>query len=751
MVTMRSDSFLDKFKLRTKLNIFLLVPVLTILIFSISNISMRYQELKDANNSLGFISISMELADLVHQLQRERGLSAGYVGSHGQQFESLLTKQRDNTDKQLGNFYSSLDSNDPNQHYWGLKDRFDSLEHGLNKLAGTRKLIDSLNQGDFFGEYSKLNALALNIVEYLLVITQDIQVARQGGAYALLLFLQERSGQERGALNGVFSSGKLDAKQFREISAYVADQELMLKNYYVIVFREDYQELLEVRLREPVVGEVTKLRNAAISKATRNELLNELQEAIGYGGLIHLFKDYILRGDNSYIELFDSLLIRAGELIERYKRLPGNSQHDIALLNVVKETFTEYHAMQIKALSLRDQGYTITEIDNSININDQPALDAIKTLRRSITSLDTSRWWEIATRRIGLIKEVSDEIRGDVTTSIVQSRENLVRSLAIYLALTVFCLVTSFILGRVLLTRLVGEIVGIASKMRKMQQIGNFDEQLVVTGQDEITDMTKAFNTLISERVQQESRQLKLEARLHQSQKMEALGALAGGIAHDFNNILGMISGHAELLQTIVQKGSKEENHSRGIIKACDHAANLVKQIFSFSHIESVKKSAVNIAPLIKEAVDIVNNKLPPSIKIHQKLLEGNIVIMADANQIQQLVINLLTNATHAIEATQAKEEGRHGVIEVTLEHVMGSNEKPGVELTISDTGCGISLDDQERIFEPFYTSKGAEKGTGLGLSIVHRVVKNCNGEVVVESETGKGTRFHVYFPVTNT
>jgi PAS domain S-box-containing protein len=242
---------------------------------------------------------------------------------------------------------------------------------------------------------------------------------------------------------------------------------------------------------------------------------------------------------------------------------------------------------------------------------------------------------------------------------------------------------------------------------------------------------------------------VRIETQLRQAQKMEAIGTLAGGIAHDFNNILGAMMGYAELAKL----RSKDEGiaaYLEQILTACDRSRDLVQQILTFSRQTEQEKKPVMLVPLVKEVVKFLRASLPSTIVINQSLKVPRDVILADTTQMHQLLMNLCTNAGHAM-----KDQG--GTLTIALKEVaIGTEDMLNLtltkgrylQLTVSDTGCGIRPEHMERIFEPYFTTKKKGEGTGLGLSVADGIVKSHGGVIRVYSEVGKGSVFHIYLPL---
>ena len=240
------------------------------------------------------------------------------------------------------------------------------------------------------------------------------------------------------------------------------------------------------------------------------------------------------------------------------------------------------------------------------------------------------------------------------------------------------------------------------------------------------------------------------QLQLVQSQKMEAMGTLAGGIAHEFNNILGTIIGYADMLINEVRSGSILKEGLTAISQSGNRAAELVRQILTFSRADSQEMTPILIQSSIDDMLKVIRTTLPESIKMQVEIEEDCHPIMANKTQLSQILLNLSANAVHAM-----REEGGILRVELKEKHLReealpeGFTAGPYVELSVTDTGTGMSEAVKHRIFDPFYTTKEVNEGTGLGLSIVHGIVKSHFGFIDVDSAPGKGTTFRICFPVT--
>jgi PAS domain S-box-containing protein len=247
------------------------------------------------------------------------------------------------------------------------------------------------------------------------------------------------------------------------------------------------------------------------------------------------------------------------------------------------------------------------------------------------------------------------------------------------------------------------------------------------------------------------SERKRMEAELLRTQKLKSIGVLAGGIAHDFNNILTAIIGYTELAMRRIAGDRDIGGHLDQVLQASLRAKDLIKQILVFSRKGKNEPMPVEVRSVVEEALKLIRASLPTTIEIKQDIQSTKSIVCADPTQIHQVLMNLCTNAAHAMS-------GQMGVLEVTLHREERSpdsrddlSELPGgsyVKLTVRDNGVGMRPEIQERIFEPYFTTKAKGVGTGLGLAVVHGIVKSLGGSIEVESEEGRGSAFHVFLPL---
>ena len=280
---------------------------------------------------------------------------------------------------------------------------------------------------------------------------------------------------------------------------------------------------------------------------------------------------------------------------------------------------------------------------------------------------------------------------------------------------------------------------------------GKAVDSIPVETSDEIGELSAAFNTMAESLHVRDKEKEHLEAMLRQAQKMEAIGQLAGGVAHDFNNILCAIIGFGTLLEMGMDKNDPARRHLDQILSAADRATSLTQGLLTFSRKQILNPHPVSLNAIVHRIEKMLNRLLSEDIELRLSLSGQEPNVLVDSGQIDQVLLNLATNARDAMP--------NGGLLTITTgeaeppeEFLATSASLPATRyalLTVTDSGSGIEEETREKIFEPFFTTKEVGKGTGLGLSVVYGIVKQHNGHILVHSEPGKGTSFLIYLPMT--
>jgi len=313
-----------------------------------------------------------------------------------------------------------------------------------------------------------------------------------------------------------------------------------------------------------------------------------------------------------------------------------------------------------------------------------------------------------------------------------------------------------------LMRRLVtGRLAELQGELRRISGNGGQPARIEISGTDEIAVLAGEINRMVatirlSEEQQRLAREesLQLQDQLRQSQKMEVIGTMAGGLAHDFNNTLNSILGSADLLQFELPAKHPAQEHVRRIEKAGMGAAAIVRQLLAVSRRQPLKQEVMSLDGVIRESLDLIRVSLPKRIEIRYQSETAADSILGDRTQLQQVLINLATNASHALVATESPR------LLIALrpaslpdhQHPETAKLPPGnyLQLTVADNGSGMSEETLAHVFEPFFTTKPKGSGTGLGLAVVHGIITKHNGSIGLSSKQGEGTRFTIHLPLAS-
>jgi PAS domain S-box-containing protein len=297
--------------------------------------------------------------------------------------------------------------------------------------------------------------------------------------------------------------------------------------------------------------------------------------------------------------------------------------------------------------------------------------------------------------------------------------------------------------------RVIGAVMDVTALRRAEEELRRSRDEM----EGKVRERTRELARANEELCQEMTRREEAEQQLRQSQKLEAIGTLTGGIAHDFNNILTAIVINCEMALWDLPQASRARNNLDLILKSGLRGQELVRQMLLFSRKSPGKQGVIPMVPLIKETFKLLRSAIPATIQMNLELATESDSVMADPSQMQQVIMNLCTNAAYAMRGTT-------GCIDISLQAVtFGLTDLPEPDmqpgdylvLSVKDTGCGMDEEVRKRIFEPFFTTKPAGEGTGLGLSVAYGIVKSHRGRITVYSEPGRGSIFRVYIPRADT
>jgi len=403
-----STIMLKNINISHKITLMIVLPIVGLIYFT-TTITLNKRETVNQMNLLQELSVlAVKSSTLIHELQKERGLSAGFIGSQAVNFSKELQAQRLSTDIAMKEFESFLKNCNVNNLSHTIQDNLNRIFAALKVIETKRNLLNKLNLSieEELQYYNQLIDSLLMGINYLSKGITNAELYNKVLAYVNLLQAKEQAGIERATLNNVFSRGEghFTPGMYNKFILLVGLQDTYIKNFFFFATAKQ-KSIFQETMQNPYVDDVEKMREIAIDKQLKLKLTADLQIHLGYGGLIHHFKNYILRGNQKYIDAFRQQYQEAYTVLGIYKELPDISSSDIKNIKIVKNTFDRYNQHLTIAIKLKSQKKTVDEIDAIVKIDDVPAIKALdELLHNSHLHLAPMVWWKMATGRINLFK-----------------------------------------------------------------------------------------------------------------------------------------------------------------------------------------------------------------------------------------------------------------------------------------------------------------------------------------------------------
>ena len=511
------SSVMNWLSLKQKLILFASIPMLLLTLLG----SMGMLHLSDSYQSAQKNSLAIELTqkveNLIFELQKERGLSAGYIGSAGDKYQQRLATQRIDTDKHLSQL---LTSQAIEQLYRALKDnqnRINPLRDSLNQIKTmsheiilVREDVTRKLEKESFHFYSEFNHQLLIFISQLQQQTEDVPQAKAYNDLINVLMIQELAGKERGLMNRLLSADLMEASAYISIHTIEHELDNAVSQLLSTAINEN-KGLIKDLLTSKSNLDYLLIRQHIKSQIEVVEQAQDMSVSMGYGGLIHDFKNYLLRGDKQYLDSFNQNLKQINVQLARFRQHSDLTDEQLSAIEQIAETINNYHIHINQLRLLKQQGITIQEQDTRVRIDDEPMLDALSLLQYQSPSVDSEIWWDVASERINHLHRVSSVITNEIAKLSSQQKNLSIAYLLIGIFTALFTILLLFLQGRSMVRNLVDSIAGIANDMQKMAHDPHLELTVPVRGNDEIAQMSMALNLMLKERLKA-NRQLSLAA-----------------------------------------------------------------------------------------------------------------------------------------------------------------------------------------------------------------------------------------------
>jgi len=488
---------LKNLKISYKLAFMVAIPILGLIYFTIDSTLEKRQIVTQMNLLQELSEFTVKSSSLIHELQNERGRSAGFLGSQGSKFSEELQAQRIKTDQAAAELDSFVKHFNFKPFGTGIKETLTIIFAELNAIETKRQLVNELNISaeEQIQYYTTLvESLLVGINHFSKVIT-DADLSNRVVAYVNLLQAKEKAGIERATLSNAFSMGHFAPGTYKKFILLIGAQDIHTKNF--LFFATPSQKQLYKWQKNAYMEEVEKIRTSTLKKAVKFQVMAELRTHIGYGGLIYQLNNYILWGEPKYIDAFHQQYQSASMILELYKNLPYISESEIKELSIIENIFKTYEQYLATAIDLKNQQKTAEEIEAIIEIDDAPVIKALNNLLDgSRLKVEPTYWWKIATGRINRLKTIEDQIASDLKDSAQALKDEAQSIFIFYFILTggtiLLTLVLSIFLARGI-TKPLKTLVKVANQISS----GDRNIKIEVSSKDETGQLSSAMTLML--------------------------------------------------------------------------------------------------------------------------------------------------------------------------------------------------------------------------------------------------------------
>ena len=492
--------------IKAKLILLVLIPVAVIAIMAAKTVMGVYSEVNSFKDLNKVVVLSTKISALVHETQKERGATAGFIGSKGVKFVDILQNQRKLTDikvDEIKGFLTTIDLKSINKNISGS---IDNVLGRLNNIQTIRTDVSGLNisASDAIGYYTKINNEFLDCIIEISKMSRSPEISKQLIAYSSFLLSKERAGIERAIGANILTKDVFGKGIMTKFSNLIAIQNTYTGSFLKYVSK-DAKVFYNQKLQAKEVNEVNRIRGVLLNSGEKHALISQMKEVVGYGGLIHNFKNYVIRGAEKYEQRVFEQYNQLNKLIVQYKSLGNISAQENQLLNDIQIVFTKYNegiSSVVKAVAL---GESVKKLDKIVKVSDTPAVKGLNKLSSSLFSDDAGYWFKTITVKINLLKQVDDYLANELIVTIDNVLANENNNLMFVIGLNFIGALVSLVIAVLILRNITGSLNifqnGLLDFFNYLNKQIDTAEPIKIDSNDEIGHMAKAVNENI-EKVQ---------------------------------------------------------------------------------------------------------------------------------------------------------------------------------------------------------------------------------------------------------
>ncbi len=644
---------INQYKIGTKLVLMMMLPLISMIYFSVSTILTKQIQITDSTTFRELTILSAHAANVIHELQKERGLTSGFYSSNGEEFKAQLTAQRELSNKMIKKYESHLSINDNFKGDSLVSDLVQKTDRMVKENKQIRSSVDTLqgSLNEAAKHYSDTIRSLLNTIAFISKLSSNSEVTKKFNAYNFLIEIKESSGVERALLSVVFGTNRVSVKQYNKLITLINTQENYISSFKSFVDKENlalYKEEMSI----PAVNEVSKMRTRVSSKILKDEQLNKLLVLIGYGGMIHNFKNYVLRGTPKYLDRIKENQELSKQYIDNLRNLSGLTENDLQLIEEIENVIEAYSQAGDKITILRNEKRSISNIDKTIKINDGPALESIRKLLEGGFDIEPTLWFSKATQRIDALKRIENSLAKDLQKNVAALLKEAQQTFYTYLVITfLFIFISAAFCYYIAIKTVIKPIKGVTKALQELAH-GDLSTSFSWNTKDEIGEMATALN-LMSKNLSKT-----ISSINHASTTLEAFSGELGSSAEQMASNSESNMGKTD---SVAAAAAEMNDNMNSVASAMEEASNNIDLVASASE-EMSKKIEV-----VVNNVEGTKEKTGEAV-LQAKEVSGNVytlgknaeevgAVTATIAEISDKTNLLALNAT--IEAARAGEAGK--------------------------------------------------------------------------------------------
>jgi len=735
---------MDKLNLKQKLLLITVVPFMVLLFFMFSTIFKDQSDIQKIDKFQIHLEILKKSNYFISNLQEERRLSASLYKLNADKFTNQLSKQRKSTDNSHKELISFISKNEYKEYL--------NLIPTIENLSNFRYKVDNYktNRDDIVNYFSSSIEKIIKLGSTFQAHSDNLYTSSKSLALLNLIEATEYATLERGVANYIFLSENFTVQRFIELKTFNNNYKSNISSFEQLIDKETLKYFY-AKQSSKEFQEFKKLRAFINNKLYKDEIVSEIKAVVGYGGLVHDFKNYLLGDNIKYKKSFYIKYAKLKNLIKEYRKYPVTDE-EIELLSVIKVTFDKYKRNLENIEILKNKNNTLKHIDSVVKVYDSPAILALDRLNKNIIGIDSTLWFNLASKKIDLIEDIKLKIFQDLCDrnfqKISKLNNALISQAVLIFVVLIVIFIISYIISRDILSKLKMLQNGLVSFLNYVDRTNNKFKFIKISGDDEFANMAKVLNKSMTQTAKHIREEVKNaasnERQLQESLKMAQMGEMIGNIAHQWRQPLSVITTAASGMKIEKEFGILDDekfiHYCDNIDKNAQYLSETIDTFRDFIKDEKSKKVVV-LQDRIDNALDLVSSNLSSH---HISLIKDidysdPINLEMVPGELPQVIINIINNAKDILCEKKIEEP----VVKVSLEHIDNQ-----AIISIEDNGGGVPEDIMGKIFDPYFTTKHKSQGTGLGLHMSYNIVKDSLDGTLSVKNSKNGAIFTITIPI---